>query len=151
MPGSGFGEQARRDSDLDVLGEDQDSDLRVAPPNLLGGAQALVGVRRWHPNVDDRDIGLVADDLQEQVVRALCLSDHVDPGFAQQGREPVADQQAVIGNHDPHGITAEIVVPLPTGCGCAADRPAPRPDRRGHGAPSPRRRWLRRCRRPSPR
>ena len=35
-PGGGLGEEARRDPDLDVLREDQDPDLRVAPSDLLG-------------------------------------------------------------------------------------------------------------------
>ena len=72
-------------------------------------------MRRRHPDIDDRDIRLVARDLEEQVVGAGGLSDYVDAGIAEQGREPVADQQAVIGDHDAHGITAEIVVPVPSG------------------------------------
>ena len=114
-PGGGLGEEARRDPNLDVLREDHDPDVRVPLSDLLGGTQALVGVRWRHPDVDDRDIRLVARDLEEQVVGAGGLGDHVDTGIAEQGREPVADQQAVIGDHDAHGITAEIVVPVPSG------------------------------------
>jgi hypothetical protein len=87
----------------------------VQLPDFLSGTEALVGVRRRHPDVDDRDVGVVARDLEDEVVGARCLRDDVDTGVAEQGRESVADEQAVVGDHDPHGITAEIVVPVPTG------------------------------------
>ena len=114
-PVGGLGEEPRRDPNLDVLGEDHDPDVRVTLSDLLGGTQPLVGVRWRHPDVDDRDVGLVARDLEEQVVCTGGLGDHVYSGIAEQGREPVADQQAVVGDHDAHGITAEIVVPIPSG------------------------------------
>ena len=98
-----------------MLGQDQDPDVGVAPSDLLGGTQALVGVGWRHPDIDDRHVRAVARDLEEQVVGTAGLRHHVDIGVAEQGRKPVADQQAVIGDHDAHGITAEIVVPVPIG------------------------------------
>ena len=59
--------------------------------------------------------GSVARDLQEQVVGVRGLSDNLDTGIAEQGREPVADQQAIVGDHDAHGITAESSFPPPRG------------------------------------
>ena len=114
-PVGGLGEQARRNPHLDVLREDQNPDVRVAPSDLLGGTKPLVGVRWRHPDIDDCHIRLVARDLEQEVVGAGGLSDHVDTGLAEQGSQPVADQQAVIGDHDAHGITAVTVVPAPSG------------------------------------
>ena len=42
---------------LDVLAEDQNRDLGLAAAQLDRGAHALVGLRRWHPHVDDREVG----------------------------------------------------------------------------------------------
>jgi hypothetical protein len=64
-PGCRLGEQARRDSDLDVLGEDQDPHLGIAAPDLRCGTEPFVGVRRWHPDVDDRDVRPVTADLPQ--------------------------------------------------------------------------------------
>ena len=54
---------ARRDAGLDVLRQDQDPDAGMARADLVGGAQAFVGVGRRHPDVDDRDVGPVRVDL----------------------------------------------------------------------------------------
>jgi hypothetical protein len=146
-------------SDLDVLGEDQDPDLGVAASDLGRGAEPLVGVGRGHPDVDYRDVRPVSPDLPQQVVDAVGYGDDVDPGLAEQRGKPVANQQAVVGYQDPHGITAVTVVPapavvatrsLPSSASTRSASPrcpdplassAPREDRLSGGGGWDRRRW----------
>ena len=84
-------EQPRRDAGLDVLGEDHDAHLRVPGADLVRGAQALVGVRRRHPDVDDRDVRLVLRDLRRSSssADAACASD-LDPGAPQERGDALA-------------------------------------------------------------
>ena len=43
------------------------------------------------------------------------LPGHLDPGLLEQRRDPLADEQVVVRDHDPHGSSAVIVVPAPGG------------------------------------
>ena len=54
---------------LDVLGEDHDPDVGMRRADLARGAQALVGVRRWHADVDDGDVGRVRVDRAQELGR----------------------------------------------------------------------------------
>ena len=56
-------EQRHRIAGLDVLREEEDADPGMRVADLLRRPQPLVGVRRRHPDVDDRDIGLVHGDM----------------------------------------------------------------------------------------
>src|SRR4051794_29799388 len=114
-PLGALGQQPCRGSGLDVLGEDHDPDLRVAGADLVRRAQPLVGERRRHPDIDDRQVGLVLVDLPQQLVGRRRLRGHVDSGAPQEGRDALAHQRAVVGDHDPHGSSAVITVPAPGG------------------------------------
>src|SRR5215218_7551176 len=78
-------------------------------------AQALVIVRRREPDVDDRHVRRVAAHLQEQILGGLAASDHLESVLAQQALEPFSQQDAVLGDHDAHGISARSRVPPPLG------------------------------------
>ena len=81
----------------------------------LRRAQPLVGECRRHPDVDDRHVGLVLVDQPQQLVGRRCLRGHVESGAPEQGRDPLAHQRAVVGDHDAHGSSAVITVPAPGG------------------------------------
>ena len=74
-------------------------------------ADALVGEARRQAHVDDRQVGLVAGDDAQQALAVLGLGDDLDLALAQQRDEPFAQQRVVLGDHDPHGSSATIVVP----------------------------------------
>src|SRR5207237_1137979 len=57
------GQEIERVFGLDVLRQHDDAGAGVLLANLARGTQALVGVRRRHPDVDDRDIRAVRPDL----------------------------------------------------------------------------------------
>ena len=89
--------------------------LGVLVADLGRGAQALVGVRRGHADVDDRDVGLVGADLAQQVLAVARLGDHLEARLLEQARDALAQQQAVVGQDYAHGTSALTVVPSPGG------------------------------------
>ena len=109
------GEQVDRVVLLDVLRENQDPGLRQLLADRRRGAQAVVGVVRGHPDVDDRDVGLVGADLAEQVLGVGRLADDLDPGLVEEAGDPLPQQDRVLADHDSHGITALSLVPPPGG------------------------------------
>ena len=78
-------EQPHRVRRLDVLREHEHGDVGVVVADSLGGDEPLVGVCRWHLDVDDGDVGCVLPDLFEQLVGVLGLADDVDAGVARAG------------------------------------------------------------------
>src|SRR5262249_19282962 len=74
---------------------------------------ALVGLCRGHTHIGDHDVRRVAAHLQQQVVGVGGTADDVEAGVCQQGREALAHQHRVFGDHDPHGISPITRVPLP--------------------------------------
>src|SRR4051812_42225664 len=83
----------------------------MTPADLMRGLDALVGLGRRHADVHDRDVGLVLVDRLEQLVGARRLGDDVDPLAAEERRDPLADQRAVVRDHDAHGRSAVTTVP----------------------------------------
>ena len=96
---------------LDVRGEDQDRELRMAPARFQRRADPLVGERRRQPYVTDREIGLVAVDDPQQPGTVLGLRDDLDPVLGQQRHHPFAQQRLVLDHYYSHGSTAQTTVP----------------------------------------
>ena len=134
-----LGEQLHGEADLQVLGEDQNAGFGPLSTDLAGRLQALVRVRRRHPDVDDGDVRPVCGDGGEELVGVGALRDHVDAAFAEQGGEPFADQDRVVGDYDAHGSSAVSVVPRPGGLTISSSNPCLRSPF-GHLATGPRRR-----------
>src|SRR5262245_59751065 len=72
--------------------------------NLLRGDEALVGVVRRHADVDDRDVGFVAANLEQQVVGRRGLADDLEPRSLEQARDALAHQDRVLGDDDPQRL-----------------------------------------------
>src|SRR4051794_36058516 len=100
---------------LDVLGEDHHPHPRMPRADLVRGAQPFVGERRRHPDVDDRHVGLALGDFAQQLLGRRCLGCHVDVGAPQERGDALAHEDAVVGDHAPHGSSAVITVPAPGG------------------------------------
>src|SRR5215212_6716737 len=118
-----IGEQLDRVALLDVLGEHEDAgsgQLRADDPGRL---EALVDVRGGHADVDDGDIGLVGPDLSQQLLAVARLADDVEARVREQAHGALAQEDGVFGDHDAHGISARMVVPLPGGL-CTSRRPS---------------------------
>ena len=66
--------------------------------------EPLVGVRRRHPDVDDRDRRLVHRDVTQQVVGVVGLGHDLEARLGEQPRDALAQQDRVLGDHDRHRV-----------------------------------------------
>ena len=98
------GDEPQGERRLDVLRQDEDADLRaVLGADRLRGPEALVGVGRRHPDVDDRDVGVVLADGDEERVGVADLGDDLEAGLDQQPGDPLAQEERVVGQDEPEG------------------------------------------------
>ena len=95
-----FLQQLERVALLDVLGEDEHRRVRVLLADLLRRAQSFVGLGRRHLDVDDRDVGLVRADLQQQILGRAALADDLESLALEQAGDALAQQHGVVGEDD---------------------------------------------------
>ena len=98
-----LGQQLERVGLLDVLGEHEHRSRRALGADPVRRAQALVGVGRRHAHVDHGDVGLVRADLAQQLLGVARLADDLEARLVQQSRDPLTQQNGVVGDHDTHG------------------------------------------------
>jgi hypothetical protein len=98
-----------------VLRENEDGGPRGPTPDLGRRVHALVLVIGRHPYVDDGEIRLVLSDDGHQGLGIAYPCDDLMSGILKQSCEPLAKQDGVLRDHDPHGISASIRVPAPRG------------------------------------
>ena len=79
------------------------------------GPQPLVAERRRHPDVDDRDVGTLAEHGVHERVAVPDRRDDLDLVVAQEAGQAVAQQREILGDHGAHGSTASITVGPPSG------------------------------------
>jgi transcriptional regulator with XRE-family HTH domain len=63
---------------------------RVLRPDLLRGAEPLVGLGRRHLDIHDCDVGLVQANLQQQILCRAALSDDLESRLLEQARDALA-------------------------------------------------------------
>src|SRR5215213_10827873 len=114
-PPGAAGEQVAGVALLDVLGEDQDGRPGGPLADLQGGPQALVGVGGGHADVDHGQVGTVGVNGRDQAGAVADLGHDLDPAVGQQPGQALAQQDGVLGDHDPHGSSARITVGPPGG------------------------------------
>ena len=85
-------EQTHRKARVHVMGQHQDPDPGMPLTDLLSCDDALVGVRGWHPDVDDRDVGLVLVDYSLQRRGLADGRDHFEADLAEQSRQPFPEE-----------------------------------------------------------
>ena len=87
--------------DLDVRGQQEDRHLWSVSTDGAGGLEALGLMPRWHPDVHDGQVRSEAVDEIEQSVGVVGLSDDIEPRPLQQAGDALAQEDIVIGQHDP--------------------------------------------------
>ena len=90
---------------FDVLGQDQDADLRMVRPYRPGRDEALVGVGRGHLDIHDGHVRPLLADLAQQRLGVVGLCHNVDPGVPQQPDDPLPGEHDVVRDNYPHGIS----------------------------------------------
>jgi hypothetical protein len=109
-----IGDQAQGEGRLDVLRQNEDPDARaVLGADRLRGAEALVRVGRRHPDVDDRDIGLVLANCGQERGGVADLGDDLEACFDQQSCDPFAEKDGVIGKDNTEGHVAGTSARIP--------------------------------------
>src|SRR5437763_14058394 len=96
-----------------MLGEYEHAQLRVRVLDLARRARALVGEARWHPDVEDDEIGVLLGDRGQQAIGVAERRDDLMAAVFEESCEPLAQQHLVLRDHDPHGSSAIRVVPAP--------------------------------------
>ena len=93
-------EQLHRLVDLDVRGEHENSRCRELLADDACRVESLGGVRRWHPNVDDDDLGFVCTNESEERRGIAGLADDLESVPFEQRRETLSQQDVVIRERD---------------------------------------------------
>src|SRR5204862_8189151 len=89
---------------------------------------ALVGVGRGHLDVDEDDVGPRQFDETHELLAGPGLPDDLEACLDQQASQALAQEQLVIGDHDPHGISA-ISFPKPPALRSRRSDPSTAPTR----------------------
>src|SRR4029453_1605382 len=100
---------------LDDLREKKEADGRVLVADRLRRACSLVRLRRWHPDIDDRDVWFCAPDCGLERASVRRLRHHFEAAIREDAREPLPEEDGIVGDHDSHGISPTTRVPPPGG------------------------------------
>ena len=98
---------------LDILREQQNGEIRLLGAQLDRGARALVGLRRRHAHVDDRELGPELAHGRPQRLGVAHLRDDVVALAGQQAAQTLAHEHPVLGDHDSQGSSPLTLVPRP--------------------------------------
>ena len=79
--------------------------------NLVRGDEPLVRVRRRHADVDDRDVGVVRANLQEQLVGIARLADDLEAAVLEQAGDALAEEDGVLGENDSRPLGLRLLQP----------------------------------------
>ena len=87
---------------LEVLREHEHAGLGERVAQLDRRAQAVVLVGRRHLDVDDGDVGAMRARAAQEVVGVAGLRDDLEAGALEDARDPLAQQDVVLADHDPN-------------------------------------------------
>src|SRR5262249_26174904 len=74
--------------------------------------EAFVRVRGGHPDVDNGHLRRPSLDEPHQLLRVASLAHDLEVGLGEKPRKAFTHQRRVVGDHDPHGISARISAPF---------------------------------------
>ena len=94
-------DQLERVGRLDVLAEQEHADVGVRLPDRHGRAQAVVGVRGRHADVDHGRVGAMRADLADEVVGVARLCDDVEAVRLEHVDQPLEQQGVIVGDDHP--------------------------------------------------
>lgn len=77
---------------LHVLRQHEDADAWLALADGESGPETVVGVRRWHPHVDDGEVGFVAANGDQQLVGVADGGNDILAGVGKDAGEAGAQQ-----------------------------------------------------------
>src|SRR5436190_5911640 len=89
-----------------MVREDEHADVGVPPTDLACRLEPFVAVRRWHADIDDRDVRLPRVDSAQQRRSIATTPDDIDVRVSQQAGQSLAHEALVVGDHYAHGSSA---------------------------------------------
>jgi hypothetical protein len=110
---SGCAHQRGAVPELDVLGEEQDTDARIFLVDRHGGSRSVGLMVGRHPDVHDCEQWAGRGNGRQQSGSALHCRGHLVSEVSQQSHQAFSKEHRVLGDDDPHQSTARIVVPVP--------------------------------------
>src|SRR6185369_2108995 len=93
------GEQLHRVLDLGMGRQDEDARLRELGPDNPRCLQALGRVARRHPDIDDSQVGLALAHQLDDLGGGARLAHELEAGVLQQARDPLPEEDVVVGQH----------------------------------------------------
>ena len=102
------GQEFGRLLDLHVRGQHHDRRLRKLLADGRGGVEAFRRVSGRHPDVDDREVGTHLPDQLDQLGGAPASPTTSKPS-GPQARQSLAEENVVVGNHDPRAACAHSI------------------------------------------
>jgi membrane-associated phospholipid phosphatase len=94
------GEQVHRVLDLDVRRQDQDGDHGELGTDHPGRVQAFGGMAGRHPDVHDHQLRILLPHQLHELRGVTGLPDHGKARALEQAREPLAQQDIIVSQHD---------------------------------------------------
>lgn len=88
---------------LDVLADHKDPEPGPGRAQRDGRAESLVGEVGRHPDIGEHQIRLVRRNRRAERGRVTDGRDHVEAEPGEQPADPLPDEHAVLGQHDPYG------------------------------------------------
>ncbi len=86
-----------------MLRQDEDPDGRpVLRADRLGGPETLIGVRRWHPDVDDHHVRQVFSSCAQKTIRVVDLRDDIESCVDEEARDALPDEHRIVGEDKPN-------------------------------------------------
>ena len=95
---------SRRVLPLDVLAQHEDRRARHATARLDRGLEALVALRRRHPDVDDGHVGPVLHDGRDEGVAVADLGHDRPARLLDEPRDALADERGILGDDHAEGV-----------------------------------------------
>jgi hypothetical protein len=100
---------------LHPLGEHEHADAGPLVADQQRRPQPLIGERGRHPDVDHAHVGDGGGDRPQELLGVAVGRDDLMAGLGQQPGQSLPQQHRILGDHDPHGSTAEMIVGPPDG------------------------------------
>ena len=91
------GEELHRVLDLSVRGQHEDGGLWELCANDARRRKALGRVVWWHPDIDDYQVGFALAYQFDEVGGVACLADDVKAGVLEQARDPLTEEDVIVG------------------------------------------------------
>ena len=109
------GEELHRVLDLNVRRQHEDGGLRELCANNARRRKALCRVVWRHPDIDDYQVGFALAHQLDKVGGIACLADDMEAGLLEQARDPLTEEDVIVGQDYTRLRHVTMIPPLACG------------------------------------